>query len=216
MLSNSGNNDNQEQVAMKNTSDILDNEEDDEVPCFKCGHYQLSDLPSPRLGPLCHLKIGSRCWCMIKTVLLICLILFLIVLPAMMLYSGITYDYCGDIFSTWLLVGGVLAYLDSFIFLVWMFLRRKHKMDDVTYTICDLPCMPCFLGIFAVVSITLVIWWSIGQGRLFSGSIIQDPVMEDPVCKLYLFTFPYWLCILPYLVLFLGCFACFAYIVCGC
>ena len=215
MLSNSVDS-NQEQVAMTDTSDIQDNQDDDEIPCFKCGQYQQSSFPSLSLGPICHLKIGSRCWSIIKTVLLICLVIFLVVLPAMMLYIGITYDYCGDIFSTWLIVGGVLAYVDSFIFLVWILLRRKKKEDDITYTVCDLPCMPCFLGIFGVVSIILVIWWACGQGRMFSESMYEEPMMEDPVCKLYLFTFPFCLIILPYLLLFLGVCGCLAYIVCGC
>lgn len=201
---------------MTEISDLPDTEDDDDVPCFKCGQYQLASLPSFRLGPVCHMKIGHQCWLIIKLVLLICLVTFLTVLPAVMLYIGVAYDYCGDMFSTWLITGGVLIYVDSFLFLFWMFLRRKKKVDDITYEICNIPCSPCFLGILGAVSFAIVIWWVFGHARILSGSMVEDPVMEDPACRLYLFTFPFWLCILPYIFLFLGVCTCFAYIVCGC
>ena len=92
--------------------DICD--DGDEVPCFKCGQYQLSSIPS-------SLAIYS---------LLVCLLPFLLILPNIMLYIGITYSYCQDMFSTWLIVGGTLFYLDSLFFLSWMFLRRKKKVSS--------------------------------------------------------------------------------------
>ena len=48
-----------------------------------------------------------------------------------------------------------------------------------------------------------MIWWIFGFGRIFSGAMNTDLVMDDPVFKWYLYTFPFWLTLCPFVIFFL-------------
>jgi len=185
-------------------------EDDDEVPCVGCSLCDWSSTcPSGRRMSFkgCRYSIAFVLLCL----LLLIYIGFILITPSLMLYIGITYDYCEDMFSTWLIIGGIVCYVDALLFLSWIFLRRKNKVDDMTYTVCDFSCLKCSLGIFIVVSVFLLIWWVFGFGRIFSGSVLEDPIMEDPVCRWYLYKFSFWLSLLPFFLLFGGLFGFIAY-----
>ena len=110
------------------------------------------------------------------------------------IYVGITYNYCQDPFSPWLIVGGILVYGNLILFLVMVLLKRCF---DVKHGVV----MP---GMICVVSVSLVVWWIWGFGRIHIGSMDEEPVMEDPVCKEYLYSFPFWLTITPYIMVPVG------------
>ena len=135
------------------------------------------------------------CCTVIKYILVGVLFCFFLIIPAVMIYVGTAYTYCDDLFASWLLVGGVLCYIDFFILMSKEPLKRHcHVNTNFVYA--------TFLGFLVII----MIWWVLGFGRIFSGMMDQDPLMEDPDCKLYLYTFPFWLSLSPFLIFFLIAF----------
>merc|ERR1712124_14463 len=98
-------------------------------------------------------------------------------------------------FTVWLIVGAVLMYVTTGLFFTncWKneTLSPKHVTHKGVY------------GIFVTSASLLAIWWTFGFGRLFgpararmdgsssSLGIYDDPFMQDPSCKLFLFTLPF-------------------------
>ena len=117
---------------------------------------------------------------------------YCIIMPGLSLYFGIAYYYCEDQSAPWLIVGGVLGYGNISFYLVRKFLKRfiGDKIHD------------WLLGMIIIVSIILLFWWVWGLSRILSGSILDDPVMEDPVCKEYMYRFPFWLTLIPFIIVF--------------
>merc|ERR1719471_261742 len=128
----------------------------------------------------------------VKYFLVIVLVIFFIIIPAIMIYVGISFGYCQDIFSAWLLVGGVLCYLD-FLILLSKWPLKKYCGINSTYV------YYVFLFWLAII----LLWWVFGFGRIFSGAMNQEPIMSDDDCKKYLYTFPFWLCLSPFLIFFI-------------
>ena len=141
------------------------------------------------------------CYYVTKYFLIVLFGVYFIIIPGFCIYVGIAYSYCEDMFATWLIVGGILGYLDLSVYLFRRLLKRSFDeyRDDCKNN-------DCLLGMINVVSAILLVWWVWGFGRIFSGSMNEDPVMEDPVCKEYLYRFPFWLTITPFPMLFIGLF----------
>ena len=81
-------------------------------------------------------------------------------------------------------------------------------------------CWYLIIFIFCIIfSLLFFIWWMFGVARVLGPArsyqrgittelgIYDDPIMEDPECKLYMFTFPFWLSIVPFI--FIGFFILF-------
>ena len=143
---------------------------------------------------------SSTCSCKhcIKYLFFLVLLIFLIISPFLMLYVGVVYSYCDDMFSIWLILGAVLILGDAILFIFYKCDGRESEKNCVT------------LFLFGVLVI-LFIWWVWGFGRIFSGSMNDDPLLEDPECKQYLYDFPFWLSLLPFIFLFVGMFGFIAY-----
>eukprot|EP00091_Calanus_sinicus_P018127 TRINITY_DN4035_c0_g1_i2.p1 TRINITY_DN4035_c0_g1~~TRINITY_DN4035_c0_g1_i2.p1 ORF type:complete len:194 (-),score=21.88 TRINITY_DN4035_c0_g1_i2:110-691(-) len=133
-----------------------------------------------------------------------------VILPGVCLYVGISYHYCEDSNADWLIAGGCLGYGNLSLYLLRKILQR-YNID------CDKR--DCLLGlILLLVSPAILIWWVWGFSRIFSFSIFDDPVMDDPVCKEALFRFPFWLSLLPFIMGFTYIFyaLCMCMYVCIC
>ena len=132
------------------------------------------------------------CCTVLKYFLVMILFCFFLVVPAIMIYISISYSYCEDIFAPWLMIGGVLCYLDFLILLSKEPLKRHCSVNTnfVYY-------------VFLAFLVIIMIWWIFGFGRIFSGAMDKDPVMRDPVCSWYLYTFPFWLTLSPFAIFFL-------------
>ena len=136
-----------------------------------------------------------------------------VVLPGIMIYVGVNYYYCQDIFAPWLILCGVMSYLSCILFLC-------HWKENKTFSIkkVENKCKyGAILGFFGI----LVILWAWGFGRIFSVSesnlgMLDDPMMSDPECKLYLYEFPFWLTLFPFMFIFLFLFGFFCYASCIC
>ena len=143
---------------------------------------------------------GDKFW---KLSGLLALRLFLcssILLPPTMVYIGIKYHHCDAIFPPWMIIGAVFWYLDCIL--------------------CGFYKKGCYnnFSVYLIIAITvlLVIWWVFGFSRIFGPArsalrgydldlgIYDDPMMDDAECKLYMFTFNFWLCLLPFI--FIGMF----------
>eukprot|EP00092_Neocalanus_flemingeri_P006402 GFUD01006892.1.p1 GENE.GFUD01006892.1~~GFUD01006892.1.p1 ORF type:complete len:208 (-),score=19.25 GFUD01006892.1:242-865(-) len=118
-----------------------------------------------------------------KYFFLVLYLCFFLALSLFMIFVGVITGDCEDMFSTWLIVGGVLLLVGCLIIVINGFLRRYFTVDILRL----------FWGCLAII----LIWWSFGFGRIFSGSMIidewEESVFTDPDCKLYLYTFPFWL-----------------------
>ena len=127
----------------------------------------------------------------VKYILVVILFCFFLVTPLIMIYIGVSYRYCEDIFAPWLLIGGVLCYLDFLILLSKEPLKRHCSVNTnfVYY-------------VFLIFLMIIMIWWVFGFGRIFSGAMERDLVMEDPVCRWYLYNFPFWLTLSPFIIFF--------------
>ena len=151
--------------------------------------------------------------------LLACCALFL---PALMLYVGVNFYYCDDIFAPWLIIGGVICYMNCLLFLYQWNENRTCSLKKVVNK--------CKYFTFLVFSGIVIIWWLFGFVRIFSTGntrrpdlgkelgMLDDPFMRDPVCKFYLYTFPFWLTLVPFIfigifILLVFCYACCIY--CG-
>ena len=115
-----------------------------------------------------------------------------------MAYVGIVYTYCDDEFSIWLIFGAVVILGDTILFIFYKCDGRDFGENSLTL-------------FFVGVSVILFIWWLWGFGRIFSGSMNEEPLLEDPDCKQYLYDFPFWLSLLPFIFLFVGMFGFIAY-----
>ena len=169
-------------------------EDDDEPPCIICCHHDLS----------CPCGWRYSFSLLLKYFLLIPFTCFNMVVPCIMIYIGINYSYCDDMFSLWLIFGGILYYADCLLFVFWR------------YTVCGFSCSTrVALNIFVGVSVMFFIWWLFGLVRIFSGSMLDGGVtmMEDPVCRLYLYKFPFCLSIIPFIFFFIGIFGALSYFV---
>lgn len=143
----------------------------------------------------------------------ILLSLYFLIVPFLMLYVGINYHYCEDLFSIWLILGGVLCYVDCFIFVIFMYARRGKE-----------KCFSCYCCIWFLFTLVVTCWWLFGFARVLAPArniglslrtgdfgIYDEPFMDDPICKFYLFTFPFWLTLTPWMLLgllFISCLVC--------
>ena len=160
--------------------------QDDEVEsCCQYGKY--SDL--------CSHYIKSYWLKVLMFLYILSLLCFLLVGAFFMIYIGINYNYCQDMFTYWLVIGGVLCYITIGIFCIMMIIDQDTRYKSCIYL--------AFFGFLLLI----LIWWIFGFGRIYSGSMNRDPVMDDPVCKWYLYTFPFWLTLAPFALLFIGCLA---------
>ena len=144
-----------------------------------------------------------------------------LILPAIMLYVGVRFYYCDDIFAPWLIVGGVICYINCLLFFInW----KENKTLNIRKV-----ANKCKYWVFLVFSGITVIWWLLGFVRIFGPAhrklrnsnssdlgMYDDPMMEDPVCKFYLFTFPYWITLVPFIFIFLFIFLFLCYACCMC
>jgi len=137
----------------------------------------------------------SRCKMLMYIFVLSLLCVFLVV-PFLMLYIAFNYTHCKDIFTGWLLLGGILWYITIFFFFIMM-------ITDIEYKECSY--IPFGMGLMCILC-----WWI---SSFVLGSM-KDPLvdgvknkMDDPVCRLYLYTFPFWLSLAPFALLFIGCIA---------
>merc|ERR1712154_629880 len=74
-------------------------EDEDDVPCLKCGQYNPSNYP-------CRGYWRSICTLFLQCSFLLPTVCFFVVMPIVMIYIGIAYSYCEDMFSVWLIAGG--------------------------------------------------------------------------------------------------------------
>ena len=116
-----------------------------------------------------------------------------LVLPVLMLYVGVSYHYCDDLLSIWLIVGSVLMLIDIPVCGIHFSLNRvicsRYVYNKTAFIM------------FIIASSFVGIWWCFGFGRIFeeNGDIYQEEFMKDEVCKFYLFTFSYWICLIPFI-----------------
>ena len=131
----------------------------------------------------------------------------LFISPLLTFYVGFKSRYCEDMFSTWLIFGGVICSVDCLVGLLRIAVKRAGMIDLIPYV--DL-----FITIMFLITI---VWWVFGSGRIFSGSILKDPIMEDPSCKWYLYTIPFWYTLCPMIIIIgfmlsiIVCFPCLKY-----
>ena len=135
-----------------------------------------------------------------------------LVLPPLMMYAGISHHYCEDMYSVWLIVGAVLIFIEIGVFCL--------KLHDNNI---------CTKGVLNFFTVVLLIWWVFGLGRILGTAkyisrnpdtehlgFYDDPFMKDKECKLYLFTLPFWISLLPFFFFGFGILSFFAWIISLC
>ena len=141
------------------------------------------------------------CWKCNKWFLVVLLVPYLLIIPAVLIFIGFSYTHCDDIFTTWLIVGGVLLYLDVLFGGISFFVNQTFHFKKLTF--------PCIYYIFITVSVAVVIWWVTGFGRIFGPArrpnpndmgMLELPMMDDPGCRAALYTFPFWLVLSPFML----------------
>ena len=128
--------------------------------------------------------------CGFKYFVIFIFVTFFLVVPLVMIYIGVAYSYCDDMFSIWLAVGGFLCYADCLALLLLRCLKNMNK--SFLYTL------------IGILSVALLVWWVFGFGRIYSGAMNEETVMSDPVCKKFLYNFPFWLTLAPFALILLG------------
>ena len=156
-----------------------------------CQEEEDVQFEGPNLAQKCCLLFCK----MLMYLFVLSLLCVFLGVPFLMIYIGINYNYCQDMFTYWLVIGGVLCYITIGIFCIMMIIDQDTRYKSCIYL--------AFFGFLLLI----LIWWIFGFGRIYSGSMNRDPVMDDPVCKWYLYTFPFWLTLAPFALLFIGCLA---------
>ena len=172
------------------------------------GNSRLRNSPSYDEG-CCQPKDSSdMCFHRFMKFFLGVIVVCALVTPPFMMYCGVAYHYCDDIFPTWLLIGAVSCYIELSLSI---FLCKTYK--SLGFRNCSYLIIFIFCIIF---SLLFFVWWMFGVARVLGPArsyqrgittdlgIYDDPIMEDPECKLYMFTFPFWLSIVPFI--FIGFF----------
>lgn len=152
-------------------------------------------------------------------------ILWCLILPPLMLYVGITYIYCEYIGPIWLIIFAILCYVNCILFGFYLWTKFYEVRICGLYIVSKTP-----LYIFYGFLFTFVCWWALGFGRIFSGGkiaaqnirhgingsrgILDENWMDDPTCKKWLYVFPFWLTLTPFMIF--GIFFIFLLIAAAC
>ena len=105
---------------------------------------------------------------------------------SLMVYVGVRYNCCEDIFSPWLITGGVLNIVDVILLLLVLITSKE------------------WIIIFAyLISLAIFIWWIFGLSRIGSGYILKEQIhiKDNPICKWYFYWIPLWLTLMPFLII---------------
>ena len=130
----------------------------------------------------------SKCWKVLYYLFIVLIVSYFMTAPILMLYVGISYLNCDDMFAPWLIIGGVL-HICTFLPLFFNFMNEQK----------------CDILFFTMLFVTFI-WYIFGFGRIFSGSMNEDTIMDDEVCKWYLYKIPFWLTLMPFILLIPICF----------
>ena len=125
----------------------------------------------------------------------ILIISYFVAAPILMFYIGVQYLYCNDLFAPWLIVGGVL-HVCTYLLLLLNFIDKQE---------CNFFQDKNGILFFTFLFITFI-WYVFGFGRIFSGSMNDDPLMEDEVCRWYLYKLPFWITLMPIFLMIPMCF----------
>ena len=153
-------------------------------------------------------------WKCNKWLLYCVLVPYILIGPAVLFYIGFRYQYCEDIFTLWLIIGGFLIYFDILLAgLSWLANRTFH-FRKLSFS--------CVYYLFILLTVLIVIWWVTGFARIFGPArrpelnnkgMLDLPMMNDPECRAHLYQFPFWLVLTPFLLIgwffiFLFIYAC--------
>ena len=118
----------------------------------------------------------------------LCLVCFFLVVPFLMIYVGVNYQWCEDGFADWLLIGGFLLYAGVLMFIArWSFAKYHCHGGKTT----------CVTIAFFIILVNILGGLGVGLGMMDRRD--EDPD-EDPECRLYLFKFPFLLMLSPILI----------------
>ena len=128
-----------------------------------------------------------------------------LVVPGLMIYVGIRYHWCQDIFSPWVIVGGILCYINLFIFILhW----RENKTISLKKILSRDKRTKYYL--FLGLSLIIIIGWVGAFARImntFDGEgWLGAPMMSDPVCMFYMHDVIWGITTLPFFFIFLFIF----------
>ena len=73
------------------------------------------------------------CCVVTKYILVLVLITFFSVVPGFMIYTGLTYQYCEDIFSVWLLLGNTV--ISNIVLFIYSFTSEHYNMSLIIINI---------------------------------------------------------------------------------
>ena len=144
---------------------------------------------------------NPKCCTALYYTLSVLIVSYFVAAPILMLYVGIRYLYCNDLFAPWLIAGGVLHICTYMSLLLNYICQREFKFRGDKFGIL----------FFTILFITFI-WYIFGFGRIFSGSMNEETMMEDDVCKWYLYKMPFWLTLMPFILLIPICFVVCYYI----
>ena len=137
----------------------------------------------------------SMCCKYFYYLLIVVIVSYFVGAPIIMLYVGIVSLNCDDMFAPWLIIGAVL-HICTELSLVFSLLEKPKLSFKVDV---------CGILFFTLLFITFI-WNVFGFGRIFSGSMNEDPIMEDDTCRWYLYKIPFWLTLMPFILLIPICF----------
>ena len=112
-----------------------------------------------------------------------------------MIYIGVRYRYCEDLFSWWLIIGGVLNPVGSIFGLLALRTSMK-KLRCCNNLLCSFN----FVMILAILAI--FIWWLFGFTRILSGQNGDwSDIQNDGICQWYFYWIPVWITLLPWFII---------------
>ena len=156
-------------------------------------------------------------WKCNKWLLFFVLVPYILIGPGVILFIGFRYQYCEDIFTLWLIIGGFLLYFDVFLAGVSWVVNRSFHFKKLSFN--------CVYYLFILVTVLIVLWWVTCFVRIFgparrpelNNNLMLDPrMMDDPECRKHLYQFTFWLVLTPFMLIGWFFMSIFIYACCYC
>jgi hypothetical protein len=144
------------------------------------------------------------------------LLIYVIVMTACMLYFGINYNYCQDMFSIWLIIGGVLCCIDILLLGIRSVLKKRFDTDWLTREFTG-ESRPRIIrnstSVFLVFLLLTFVWWMVGFMRIAIGANYSELVETDSACFSNIRNFPFWMILSSSILFWPGLCVCIYYYV---
>ena len=179
---------NPERVSLKLGRGGDDDDDDDSLTCGRILYYGLGFL----------------------------LLIYVVVMTVGMLYFGLNFHYCQDMFSIWLIIGGVLCCINLSLLGIRSVIKKRFDTDWFRRELAGESRPRMIISSTRVLYVFLImtfVWWMVGFMRFAIGANFSARVEIDSPCNFPIRMFPFWMILTSSILFWPGLYVCIYYYV---